>query len=489
MAYRDLRHFLDLLADRRDLARIATEVSQDLEITEFADRAVRRGGPALLFTNVAGGKAPCLINTFGTAARMALALEVPDLASLETRMMEFLALAMKPPGPGLLEKLKVLPKLLDLAHAIPQRVNDGVCKEVIRRDDASLDALPILKCWPQDAGRFITYPLVFTRDPESGARNCGIYRMQVVDGRTTLFHSQRHKDAARHVRVRAQAGERMPAAIALGPDPAVAFAGALPCPPGVDEMAFAGLLRGEPVRMIRAETVDIEVPANAEIVLEGYVDPSDQRPEGPFGDHTGYYSLAEPFPVFHLTAITHRRDPIYQTIVVGPPPKEDDFIGKAVERLFLPLMRLQLPEIVDVNMPFEGIFHNLMLVSIRKQYPGQARKVMHAIWGMGQAMFTKVVVVVDADVNVQDPAEVAWKALNHIDPERDFEFVLGPVDQLDHASRLSCYGSHVGIDATKKTPAEGFTRPWPDEIVMTPQIRALVDGKWDQAGLGQGRPA
>jgi len=482
MAYRDLRDFIRALEAHGELKRIPFEVDPVLEITEFADRAVKQGGPALFFEKPRGSSVPVLINAFASRRRMELALEVSSLDDIAARITELLALEAPQ---GLLGKLKMLPKLAELGSYFPKRVSGGPCKEVIRRDNFSLLEYPILKCWPGDAGRFITLPLVFSRNPETGKRNCGMYRMQVYDDRTTGMHWQTHKQGAEHYRRLAARGERrrMDVAVALGCDPATIFSAILPLPPDVDEMLFAGFLRREPVEMVPCETCDLEVPAHAEIVLEGYVELGELRREGPFGDHTGFYSLADDYPVFHVTTITQRKDPIYPATIVGPPPMEDYYMGKAIERIFLPLMRLQLPEIRDIAMPAEGVFHNLMLVSIRKSYPGHARKVMHAIWGMGQAMFTKCIVVVDEDVNVQDVREVAWKALNNIDPERDIEFVLGPVDSLDHASRLPNFGSKMGVDATRKWPEEGFMRPWPEVIRMSEEVKRRVDELWRLAEL------
>lgn len=480
MAYRDLRHFIEVLENKKILARIGQEVSQDLEITEICNRVVKKEGPALLFENVKGHKIPVAINLFGSFEKMALALEVESIKKLPKKLTSFLQTVLEPPQGGIFEKLKVLPRLAEISGYFPKMVGDGVCKEVIVKDNPSLEKFPILKCWPQDGGRFITFPLVFTRDPETDKRNCGIYRMQVFDSRTTGMHFHPHKDGARHLR---KSKERMPVAVAIGSDPAVCFAGATPLPPDVDEMILAGIIRQEGVKMVKCETIDIDVPCNVEIVLEGYIDPSEKRLEGPFGDHTGFYSLEDEFPVFHITCITHRKDPIYHAIVVGPPPQEDCYIGAAIERIFLPLVKLQIPEIADYHMPFEGVFHNLMFVSIKKQYPGHARKVMHSIWGLGQAMFTKVIVVVDDDIDIHNTSEVIWKALNHIDPERDIEFVHGPLDILDHASRLVGYGSKMGIDATRKWQGEGFNRPWPNEIKMLPEIKAIVDKKWKTLGL------
>jgi 4-hydroxy-3-polyprenylbenzoate decarboxylase len=475
MAYADLREFVAALDKAGELRRIGAEVDPVLEITEVTDRVSKAGGPALLFERVKGASMPLLINAFGSAARMGLALDVPSLPALAQHLQDLLDL--RPPQ-GLLAKLRLLPTLHELTSVFPKLVSDGPCKEVISREAPSLAALPILQCWPGDGGRYITFPLVFTKDPETGTRNCGTYRMQVYDERTTGMHWHIHKGGAAHYRKSRRAGRRIEVGVAIGADPAVCFAGTLPLPEGLDEMMVAGLIRKKPVELVRCETVDVEVPAAAEIVLEGYVDPEELRTEGPFGDHTGFYSLADQYPVFHLTCLTHRRNPLYLTTVVGRPPMEDCHMAAAIETLFLPLMKKQLPEIVDFHLPFAGIFHNLALVSIDKQYPGHARKVMHALWGLGQAMVTKVIVVVDRDVNLRDYGEVAWKALNHIDPERDTEFVLGPVETLDHASRLPCYGSKMGVDATRKWPDEGFTRPWPDEIVMSEAVRALVDRRW-----------
>jgi 4-hydroxy-3-polyprenylbenzoate decarboxylase len=482
MSYTDLREFMHKLEKEGELTRIRVEVDPVLEITEFADRAVKRGGPALLFEKPRGSGVPVLINAFASARRMELALGVSSIDAVAARIAGFLEMQ-KPEG--LIGKLKMLPKLAEVGSFFPKEVSRGPCKEIVRREGFSLFDYPILKCWPQDGGRFITLPLVFSRNPETGKRNCGMYRMQVYDERTAGMHWQTHKQGAEHYRRLLKEGRRtrMDVAVAIGADPATMFSAILPLPPDLDEMLFAGFLRGRPVEMVQCETCDLEVPAEAEIVLEGYVELGELRREGPFGDHTGFYSLEDDYPVFHLTCITQRKKPIYAATIVGPPPMEDYYMGKAIERIFLPLMRLQLPEIRDVSMPAEGVFHNLMLVSMRKSYPGHARKVMHAIWGMGQAMFSKCIVVVDEDVDVQDSREVAWKALNNIDPQRDIEFVMGPVDSLDHASRLPNYGSKMGVDATRKWPQEGFTRPWPDVIRMTSEVRERVDALWKQAGL------
>ncbi len=483
MAYSDLREFIRALEKNQELRRIPFEVDPYLEITEFADRSVKGGGPALLFEKPKGSTAPVLINAFASMRRMELALEVDSVQEVADRISEFLAMRMPE---GLIGKLKMLPKLAEVGAFFPKIVAGGPCKEVILKDGFSLLDLPVLQCWPQDGGRFITLPMVFSKNPETGKRNCGMYRLQVYDERTTGMHWQTHKQGAEHYRRLQAEGKqtRMDVAVAIGSDPATMYSAILPLPPDLDEMMIAGFLRGKPVELVKCETNDIEVPANSEFVLEGYVSLGELRREGPFGDHTGYYSLEDDYPVFHVTCITHRKNPIYATTIVGPPPMEDFYMGKAIERIFLPLMRMQLPEIRDVCMPAEGIFHNLMLVSIRKSYPLQARKVMHAIWGLGQAMFTKCIVVVDEDVDVQNVSEVAWRALNNIDPQRDIEFVMGPVDSLDHASRLPNVGSKMGIDATRKWAAEGFVRPWPDVLTMPSDVQKRVDALWKRAGLG-----
>jgi 4-hydroxy-3-polyprenylbenzoate decarboxylase len=518
LSYRDLREWVAALERAGELKRIRTEVDPILEVTEIADRVSKSrspqpGGPALLFEKLSGHPdSKLLINQFGSERRMKMALGVEALDEIAGRIRELLN--MKSPE-GFMEKLKMLPMLADVGKFFPKTVPTGPCKEVIKKTNFSLLDLPILKCWPGDGGRFITLPCVITRDPKTGKRNVGMYRMQVYDERSTGMHWQRQKVAAEHYRERLRMGAsqersnsrgaavdimarsaggsmlaegerpagKMEVAVAIGTDPALTFSATVPAPPEVEEFIIAGFLRQQPVELVKCETVDLEVPANAEIVLEGYVQLDELRPEGPFGDHTGFYTLEDDYPVFHVTCVTHRKDPIYATTIVGRPPMEDAWMGKAVERIFLPLMKLTLPEIVDVNLPVEGVFHNLMIVSIRKSYPGQARKVMHGIWSLGQAMFTKCIVVVDEDVNVQDIGEVTLKALNNIDPERDIQFTMGPIDSLDHASRLPNYGSKMGIDGTRKWSTEGFSRPWPDEIVMDPAIKAIVDKKWKSLGI------
>ena len=481
MAYENLSEFLAALESKGELVRVSREVSAALEIAEIADRAVKGGGPALLFENVTGSSMPVAINLFASRQRMLAGLEIASYEEWDERLQFFLD--PKPPE-GWLGKLKALPKVTELAAVFPKTVRSAPCQEVVETGDAvDLRNLPVLTCWPGDGGPFITLPLVITRDPATGKTNVGVYRMQVYDRSTTGMHWQKHKDGAGQARGYEREGRRMEVAVAIGCDPATVFSGVAPLPPGLSEFLFAGFLRGEAVSLVDAKTVGLQVPAQAEIVLEGYVEPGERRREGPFGDHTGFYSLEDDFPVFHVTAMTRRRSPVYLTTIVGRPPMEDGYLGEAVERLFLPLVKKTIPEIADMWLPVHGIFHNLMIVSIDKRYPGHARKTMHAIWGTGQMMFSKTIVVVDADVPLRDGPELLWRALTAIDPERDIEFVHGPVDELDFASRLPCYGSKMGIDATRKWKEEGFLRPWPDEIVMSAEIRKRVDELWPSLGI------
>ena len=538
MAYSDLREWIKALEKHGELKRIQVEVDPILEIAEIADRVSKlgppthaAGGPALLFENIKGYPgAKVFMNQFGSERRMRLALGVDSLNDVADRIRELMNL--RSPE-GFLDKVRMLPMLAEMGKFFPKLVaaKDAPCKEVILRENFSVLDFPILQCWPQDGGRFITLPCVITRDPRSpaGKRNVGMYRMQVYDGQTTGMHWQRQKVAAEHYRDRlrqsaesssgaepnsaaasvarvavmaetaggatlppnmtvrtavdSQSPDRLQVAVAIGTDPATTFSAIVPAPPEVEEFIIAGFLRQKPVELVQCETVDLQVPAASEIVLEGYVRLDELRSEGPFGDHTGFYTLPDDYPVFHITCITHRRDPIYSTTIVGKPPMEDAWMGKAVERIFLPLMQLTIPEIVDINLPVDAVFHNLMIVSIRKSYPGHARKVMNAIWSLGQAMFTKCVLVVDEDCDVQDMREVVLRVTNNIDPERDIQFTLGPIDSLDHASRLPNYGSKMGIDATRKWAAEGFTRPWPEMLRMDPTTKSKIDALWSKLGL------
>lgn len=482
VAFQDLRAFLSFLEERGQLHRITVPISPELEMTEIADRCVKGGGPALLFERVEGSQWPVVMNLFGSPQRMAWALGVSRLDELSGRVRQLLALLQNPPT-QLGEKLRALGTLAQMAGSQPRLVHKAPCQEVVLQGEAAtLSRIPALKCWPQDGGPYITMPLVITRHPRTGQRNVGIYRMQLFDGRTTAMHWQLHKDGAQHLREGISSGP-LPVAVALGADPATVYAASAPLPPMLDEILFAGFLRGKGVLMVKGITVDLEVPAYSEIVLEGYVDPAERLLEGPFGDHTGYYSPADLYPVFHLTCITHRKNPIYLTTIVGHPPTEDTYLGKATERLFLPLVQTVLPEVVDINMPAEGAFHNLLLVSIKKEYPGHPRKVMHALWGMGLLMLTKTVVAVDHTVDVQNLAEVAWRVTNNLDPKRDLVFAEGPLDALDHASPYPHFGSKLGIDATAKGPQDGHPRPWPEDIVMAPEIKALVERRWAEYGL------
>ncbi|MBU1023653.1 menaquinone biosynthesis decarboxylase, partial [bacterium] len=425
MKYDSLRDFINLLESKGELIRISEKVDRDLEITEITDRVSKSdNNKALLFENVDGFETPILMNAFGSFNRMAWALSVDDIESIATEIRDLLV----PELPeGFLEKLKMLPKLAQAAQYPPKMVKSGPCQEI--EIEPNLDLIPVIKCWPQDGGRFITLPMVITKDPESKVRNMGMYRMQVYGKTTTGMHWHIHKGGASHFRDYQRLGiDRMEVAVAIGADPATIYSATAPLPDGIDEFLLAGFIRKRPVELVKCRTIDIEVPAHAEYILEGYIDINELKREGPFGDHTGYYSLADDYPVFHVTHMTHRKNPIYPSTIVGKPPMEDCYMGKATERIFLPLIKLQLPEIVDFNLPLEGVFHNLAFVSIRKSYPGQARKVANAMWGLGQMMFTKIIIVVDDDVDVQSTSEVLWRLGNNVSPERDTMIVKGPLD-------------------------------------------------------------
>jgi 4-hydroxy-3-polyprenylbenzoate decarboxylase len=480
MAYNSLQDFLQVLDRAGELKRISHPVKAELEIAEIADRVMKSAGPALLFENVVGKQIPLLINAFGSMKRMALALGVDDI---ETIAAEIGKLIQTRPPKSFKDKLRLLGELVKLAGIPPKLVKEAACQEIIDREP-DLSILPVLTCWPGDAGPFITLPMVFSKDPKSGTRNVGLYRMQVFDQRTTGMHWHLHKVGARHFQQHKEQFGRMELAVALGGDPAMIYAATAPLPPQIDEILFTGFLRKKGLELVKGVTVDIEVPANSDVVIEGYVDPAEPlRREGPFGDHTGFYSLADDYPAFHVTCVTRRKNPIYPTTIVGRPPMEDAYLGKATERIFLPLIRVTLPEIADMNLPVHGVFHNLAIVSIKKEYPAQARKVMHALWGLGQMMFTKTLIVVDHDVNVHDLAEITWVVGNNIDPKRDTLFVEGPVDVLDHAAPLLGFGSKFGIDATRKWSSEGYAREWPEPIVMDEKTRKYVDSIWEKLGL------
>ncbi|SHM59325.1 4-hydroxy-3-polyprenylbenzoate decarboxylase [Caldanaerovirga acetigignens] len=476
--YKDLQEFVNVLEQKGQLKRIKAEVDSELEITEIVDRVVKSGGPALLFENVKGSEFPLLINTFGTYERMKLALEVESLDDIAREIEELIDVSNYV---GLFNKIRSATRLARLAKIFPRKVKQAPCQEVVEEPD--LSKLPILKCWPGDGGKFITLPLVITRDPETGTQNMGMYRLQVFDEKTTGMHWHLHKDGREIYEKYKRRGQKMPVAVALGCDPATIYASTAPLPKEIDEMVFAGFLRKAPLELVKCKTCDIYVPANAEFVLEGYVDIDELREEGPFGDHTGYYSLKDYYPVFHITCITRKENPIYPATVVGKPPMEDCFLGKATERIFLPFLKILCPEIVDINFPLEGVFHNCVIVSIKKRFPGHAKKVMHALWGIGQMMYTKVIVVVDENVDPKNLSTVAWKVFNNVDPKRDVVIVDGPLDALDHASPMKHYGSKMGIDATKKWKEEGHEREWPDEIAMDPKIKELVDRRWKEYGF------
>jgi len=504
MAFDSFHDFLAALEREGQLIRFPQAVATELEITALADREMKKpgGGKALLFeqptVNGVVSPFPLAINTLGSHRRMALALGV---SSVDDLAVELGSLVKASPPTGFRETLKLLGTALGLRHAKPRSVKSGPCKDIIHRFDESAtrsapwpDApnvnqpstfgaspptllnLPIQKCWPLDGGRFITLPCVVTRDPDTGERNLGMYRMQVYDDRSTGMHWQLQKVAARHGRRYYQTGQRMPVAVFLGGDPVFAFCATAPLPDGLDELLLAGYLRKKSVDLVRCETNDLEVPANADFIIEGYVDTAEPlRMEGPFGDHTGYYTLPEPYPVFHITAITHRRDAVYPATIVGIPPMEDFYLGSASVRLFLPVFRMNFPEIVDLALPAEGVFHNLLFVSIRKTYPMQAYKIMHGLWGMGQMMFTKYIVVVDSEVNIHNTSEVLFHLCANTDPQRDSIFTRGPADVLDHATTEIAIGTKLGVDATRKLPGEGFKRPWPPLIKMDPAVKSKLD--------------
>jgi 4-hydroxy-3-polyprenylbenzoate decarboxylase len=477
VAIGDLREWIALLEREGELVRVAAEVDPELEITEIVDRVVKAGGPALLFEHPKGAQHPLLINQFGTERRMCLAFAVESLDEIAHKLSD--VLEMQPPQ-GLLEKVRGLQKLKSIADSRPRTVKRGPVHDIVLQgDDVDLSVLPIQRCWPEDPAPFITLPAVITRDPRDGTRNVGMYRMQVIDERTTFMHWQIHKDGRADWLA---TDGRIPVAVALGLDPVTAYSASAPLPKHLDEFMMAGFLRGDPVELVQGVTVDLEVPAHAEIVLEGYIEKDELGEEGPFGDHTGYYTAAEPFPVFHITAMTMRRDAIYPSIVVGKPPQEDAWLGKATERIFLPAVRTTLPEIVDYDLPVAGVFHNMAIVSIRKQFPGHAAKVMHAIWGLGMLSLTKCVVVVDEHVDVHDYEQVLFYAGANVDPKRDVIVSEGPLDHLDHAPERQFFGGKLGIDATAKWPEEG-ARPWPTEIDMSEEIRTRVDVRWQEYGI------
>jgi 4-hydroxy-3-polyprenylbenzoate decarboxylase len=484
---KDLREFINLLEARDQLVRINHQVSAHLEITEITDRISKSpaaNNKALLFENISGSNLPVIINAFGSRERMSWALGVDDLEELNQRLAAIIDTRL--PN-GMRQMISRGQELLDVFRSIgmgPKKVRKGPVQEIVEIENPSLDIMPILHCWPEDAAPFITLPQVITRDPQSKARNVGMYRLQVIDERTLLMHWQRHKGGAEHARVaRMIDEEQIPAAIVLGGDPASMWCASAPLPPDIDEYLLAGFLRGSPVEFVECVSQPLEVPANAEIVIEGFFNPNEHLPEGPFGDHTGYYTPVEPFPVFHVTAITHRAEPIYPTTIVGIPPMEDVWMGKATERIFLPLIRLFLPEVIDINMPAEGVFHNLVLVSMKKRFPGHARKVISGLWGLGLLSLAKAVVIMDEWVDVHNLSQAAWQALGNVDWSRDVIHIDGPVDHLDHASYQHSFGGKIGVDATAKLPEEGYSREWPKVVQMDPGVKAKIDEIWEDLGI------
>jgi 4-hydroxy-3-polyprenylbenzoate decarboxylase len=468
---------VEFLRERNEIIFISEEVDPVLEIAEIADRTVKVGGPALYFERPKGGEFPVVINLYGSYRRMSWALGVEDLEEHARRLRELFHT--QPPS-GFWEKLKMLPKAAEIAKAVPKTASRGACQEIVW-DHVDLRRLPILKCWPEDGGRFLTLPMVITRDPDTGRRNVGLYRMQVLDQNSTAMHWQIHKVGARHFQRYKELKQKIPVAVAIGGDPVLTYTATAPLPDQVDEYLFAGFLRGAPVEMVSCLSHDLEVPASADFVLEGYIDPEEALvDEGPFGDHTGYYTPVEKFPRFHVTKITQRRDPLYLTTIVGIPPMEDKFLGLATERLFLPMIQMTFPEIVDMYLPPEACFHNLCILSIKKSYPGHAQKIMHALWGMGQMTFCKCFIVVDHDVNVHDMTEIVWRVSNNIDAKRDIVFVEGPVDHLDHAAPRQFLGSKMGVDATRKWKEEGYTREWPKDIVMDEATKKRMAPIWER---------
>jgi 4-hydroxy-3-polyprenylbenzoate decarboxylase len=479
MAFKDLPEYIAALETRRELKRIKVAVDPVLEITEIADRMVKAGGPALLCEQVKGSPYPLAINLFGAPDRACFALGVQRFDEIADRIISLIPLSMPE---SLLDKMKFLLKLKDIGSIQPKRLNSGPVQEIIEREP-NLLALPVLHCWPKDAGRFITLPLVITKNPHTGMQNVGMYRVQVLSESTAIMHWHLHHDGAANFRLHKDMGKEMEVAIVLGGDPATIYAATAPLPPNIDEMIFAGFLRNGPVDVVKATTVDLMVPAHAEFVIEGTISITETKLEGPFGDHTGFYSGAEEYPVINIKTITRRKSPVYPATIVGKPPMEDCYFGKATERIFLPLIKFQMPEVADINLPCEGVFHNCVIVSIKKEYPGHARKVASALWGMGQMMFAKVIVVVEDDVDVQNLSDVAWKAFGNTDPERDIFFTRGPLDVLDHSSPVPIYGSKMGVDATRKWKEEGHSREWPEEIKMNETIKALVSRRWKEYGF------
>jgi 4-hydroxy-3-polyprenylbenzoate decarboxylase len=524
MPFADLQSFIAELEHRDQIRRVRAEVDPILELAEIADRVMKspcpegsagapptdpvhgdRGGRGLVFEKVKGSSIPAAINLFGSYERVKLALGCESLDALAGRVQQLI----KPEVPTtLMDKMKKLPDLVKMAGFPPRVVRNGICQQVVHTDDADLFSLPIIQCWPHDGdlasepkshepdevieeaagadgrtGRYITLAGIYTKDPDTGDRNVGMYRVQLFGPKIAAMHWHMHHDGARHFRKYAKRGEPMPLAIVFGGESVLPYAATCPLPPAVSELLFGGFLNGKAIELVPGKTVPLEVPANAEIVIEGFVDPKDRFVEGPFGDHTGFYSLSSTYPVFRVSAITHRRDPIYPTTIVGKPPMEDYYLGKATERIFLPLLQMMIPDVVDYSLPMFGAFHNFVFVKIRKEYPYQARKVMNGIWSAGQMMLSKFIVVVDEHVNVHDEQDVMFHVGANVDPRRDTVILDGPLDILDHASPFEGAGSKMGIDATKKIPGEGIIRRWPAELEMDTETKRKVTARWSELGL------
>ena len=480
MPIEDTSQFIEELERAGELKRVKTEVDTNLEIAEILRRTMYSNGPAILFENVKNYDMPVLGNAFGSLKRLEIGLETTDFTEIGQRIVDLTKMDIPS---GFLNKIKKLPELSKMSDSFPKLENSGPVTEVFS-DSPSFDKLPILKTWSKDAGKFITFGLVATKHPETGIRNLGVYRMQIVDSTHALMHWQKHKRGAHHHELKKEKGEKIEVAIIIGGDPATVFSGVAPVPEGLDKYLFAGITRKKGIKTVKCKTVDLEVPANAEIVLEGYVDPSDTRDEGPFGDHTGYYTPKEPFPTFTLTGVMQRKKPIYLTTVVGKPILEDSYIGKVIERSFLPLIRMFQPEVVDFAMPAAGWFQGMAIISIKKRYPGQAKKVMMGLWGMGQLSLTKIFIVVDDDVNVHSMDDVLWAVTTRIDPARDTIIIDNtPTDTLDPASPLVNLGSKLGIDATQKTKEEGFEREIQELVKVDDATKSLVNSKWSSYGL------
>lgn len=481
MHYKNLQEFIKELESTEQLLRISVDVDPELEITEIADRVSKANGPALLFESVKGSKFPLLINAFGSYKRMQMALNCDSFDDIADKIESQMKIH---PPQSLKEKINMLFNLKDIAGIMPRKIRNAPCQQqVFGADEVLLDMLPILTCWPNDGGPFITLPIVVTKDPDSGVQNIGMYRLHKYDNNTTGMHWQYNKDGNSHFDKYKSRGIRMPVAVAIGGSPFVTYAATAPLPPDIDELLFAGFIGSSSIETVKAKTIDLFVPAESDFILEGYVEPDEVRTEGPFGDHTGFYSPADSYPVFHVTCITCRKDAVYPATIVGKPPMEDCYMGKATERIFLPMLKMVVPEIVDMELPMEGVFHNCALVAIDKKFPGQAKKVISALWGLGQMASTKFIVIFDKDIDLRDPSTVVWKLLNNVDPKRDLLFSEGPLDALDHSAPYANFGGKMGIDATRKTREEGMGRDWPEEIKMSKEIIEKVTRRWGEYGF------